>query len=548
MKKAVFFLISGSLMLNGCSTVSPITHAVSNTFASEDPCSNNARNIAVTAGALIGAGLGAVIGKATGGDKKAMLTGAALGAGAVGLIGWNVGKDLDQRRCELHKLAQRYQINLHATPITQEGGGDPIGLAINLPERNNGGHFRAGSDALTPEARRYFSEIARQYSLSVQLAALPPNATQNERDALRKQLADKKLVLIGHTDDTGNSSLNAELSERRAHAVARLFNEMGVPEANLLYQGAGETLPVADNRSAEGRQQNRRVEIIDVNNETALQLYLASRKPHLEFYRDSDDALPSGDGNVIASSGDADETPRPRQPAHAGTGARSKPVRAGNAAENPTSARPTVPPQAASLGTHPPAAPALDFGGKPIHEGNSSLSIGKVVVEEGGFSLFSRAYASDLPLLRSCNKDRPRLSGAVKTLKDGKVYAKNEHLPGLFGTTWADKVNGHLVVVNKVSILRDSAQADALPLVNIYANYDPAKNKNPQPTLSFTPQVNTYRGSKGLLYRMFIRNQKSLQCMDVLLPLNGGQASRSGLIIYGQNASPLVAAFQPKSL
>lgn len=646
MKKTLSVVISSTLLLNGCSTLQPMRQTVSDTFASEDPCSNNARNIGVAAGAVVGTGLGVLISKATGGDsKKAILTGAALGAGAAAATGWFVGKNIDQRRCELHKIAERYHIRLHATPIEAAGQSEPIGLAITLPEETQSGHFASGSDIITASARKYFTEIARQYSLSVQLANLKPDATDNEKQALRKQLTDKKILLVGHTDDSGDSANNAELSERRARAVATLFREVGVPDGNLLYQGAGETLPIADNNSVDGRQANRRVEIIDVNDETALQTYLAGRRPNLAFYRVAAES-PAGDSAkrsskatpapapaataaasetraaartrhkassvppvaattstppvvsippapvkkpaIITSSSSASRadaqaplivskrTPKPAIVSSSTAATRSgvvtttvpaiKPVVVATpaAVKIPAPAAPAATPAtpaksasvvAASTPAKPQAAAnvapvpeSINFGGKPATDSNATLSVGKQVSNSGGFSLISKAYASELVILHSCNRDRPRVSGSVRQLKDGKVYAKSEHLPGLYGTSWVDKVNGHLVVLNRVSLLRDSGQADVLPQVNIYKDYDPQRDKNQRPTLSFTPQVNTYRGDKGILYRMFAGSGKNLQCMDVLLPLNGGREAQSGLIMYDNRGTTLIAPFQPKSL
>src|SRR5205823_2690461 len=93
------------------------------------------------------------------------------------------------------------------------------------------------------------------------------------------------ILLVGHTDDTGSSELNAALSERRARAIARLFYDHGVPIAQVYYQGAGETLPIADNRTEPGRARNRRVEIVDLPDEAALVAYLQDRTPRLEHYR-----------------------------------------------------------------------------------------------------------------------------------------------------------------------------------------------------------------------------------------------------------------------
>jgi OmpA-OmpF porin, OOP family len=71
-----------------------------------------------------------------------------------------------------------------------------------------------------------------------------------------------RLVIEGHTDSTGSVSFNDELSQRRADAVATALIERGVPASSLRATGKGESLPVASNATAAGRQQNRRVEII----------------------------------------------------------------------------------------------------------------------------------------------------------------------------------------------------------------------------------------------------------------------------------------------
>ena len=71
-----------------------------------------------------------------------------------------------------------------------------------------------------------------------------------------------RLVVEGHTDSTGSQATNDELSQRRADTVASALIQRGVSAANLQAVGKGPTLPVASNATAEGRQQNRRVEII----------------------------------------------------------------------------------------------------------------------------------------------------------------------------------------------------------------------------------------------------------------------------------------------
>jgi len=72
---------------------------------------------------------------------------------------------------------------------------------------------------------------------------------------------DVKVRIDGHTDAQGSNSYNQDLSERRAQAIRTALGSMGVDPARVQAVGHGETTPLADNRTATGRQQNRRVEI-----------------------------------------------------------------------------------------------------------------------------------------------------------------------------------------------------------------------------------------------------------------------------------------------
>jgi outer membrane protein OmpA-like peptidoglycan-associated protein len=70
------------------------------------------------------------------------------------------------------------------------------------------------------------------------------------------------LDIEGHTDSTGSDELNQKLSDQRANSVRKYLIGQGLPETSLIAVGFGKSMPVADNSTAAGRQQNRRVEII----------------------------------------------------------------------------------------------------------------------------------------------------------------------------------------------------------------------------------------------------------------------------------------------
>ncbi|MNL60740.1 Outer membrane porin F precursor [compost metagenome] len=69
------------------------------------------------------------------------------------------------------------------------------------------------------------------------------------------------IKVIGHTDSVGSDSYNQGLSERRASSVAEYVLSQGVAPNKLTSEGKGESQPVADNETEEGRAKNRRVEL-----------------------------------------------------------------------------------------------------------------------------------------------------------------------------------------------------------------------------------------------------------------------------------------------
>jgi outer membrane protein OmpA-like peptidoglycan-associated protein len=71
-----------------------------------------------------------------------------------------------------------------------------------------------------------------------------------------------KLAIEGNTDSVGSEAFNQTLSEQRAQGVRSYLTQQGVPESSTTAAGFGKNQPVASNTTADGRQQNRRVELI----------------------------------------------------------------------------------------------------------------------------------------------------------------------------------------------------------------------------------------------------------------------------------------------
>ena len=202
--------LSGVLVLSACDTVT-------------DP--NNPNRNAQTA-AIVGAGLGAAVGIARGdnaGDRnRGAVVGALLGAG----LGAGVGTLLDRQEAEL-----RQQMGSNAQ-IVNTGSQ----LIVTLPQDIL---FDTGSAALSGGLRSDLNALAASMNNF-------PNSTVN---------------VIGHTDSDGTAAFNQDLSARRAQAVSSVLIQSGVSANRIRSIGRGEDAPIASNLNAEGKRQNRRVEI-----------------------------------------------------------------------------------------------------------------------------------------------------------------------------------------------------------------------------------------------------------------------------------------------
>lgn len=89
--------------------------------------------------------------------------------------------------------------------------------------------------------------------------------------AFLNQYPDRTVAIEGHTDSVGSRDSNMGLSQRRADAVRSYLVSQGVNASRITTAGMGEDVPVADNDTAGGRQQNRRVEVIIANTPTVTQ-------------------------------------------------------------------------------------------------------------------------------------------------------------------------------------------------------------------------------------------------------------------------------------
>lgn len=187
-------------------------------------CTQDGRvNENIAGGAIAGAAVGAITGAIIGNRK-----GAVIGAGIGAIAGAGVGAYLDEQQRDLEK-------NLEGTGATVTNDGER--LLVNLP-----------------------SEVTFDVD-SVKIKQRFRNPLTRMADTLVKYES-SVVDIIGHTDSTGSDSYNQELSQKRANRVAGFLERRGVIRQRIAAYGKGEDEPIATNATAEGRAQNRRVEII----------------------------------------------------------------------------------------------------------------------------------------------------------------------------------------------------------------------------------------------------------------------------------------------
>ncbi|NEU08922.1 OmpA family protein [Flavihumibacter sp. R14] len=178
-------------------------------------------------GAAAGAGIGAIIGKKAGNTAVGAIIGGAIG----GTAGGYIGRRMDKQAAEIEQTIPNAE-------VIREGEG----IIVKF---DSGILFDFDKATLKPNAKENIAKLA--------------TSLQNNPET--------DILIIGHTDATGADAYNLRLSDRRADAVKSYAIANGISSARLTTEGRGETEPIADNTTEEGKAQNRRVEVVIVAND-----------------------------------------------------------------------------------------------------------------------------------------------------------------------------------------------------------------------------------------------------------------------------------------
>ncbi len=182
-------------------------------------------------GAAIGSAGGAAVGAAIGSQSGNTVLGAIIGAAVGGAAGAYIGSYMDRQAAEMER-------DLEGARIERVGEGIKITF-------DSGILFDIDRAELQPAAKENLRQLA----------------------AILQKYPDTNILIEGHTDSTGSEEHNLVLSRARAQAVANFLAGLGVDATRFTIMGYGESQPIADNGTVEGRRLNRRVEIAVMAND-----------------------------------------------------------------------------------------------------------------------------------------------------------------------------------------------------------------------------------------------------------------------------------------
>ena len=184
--------------------------------------------IGATGGAILGAIIGNNVGKGGNGEL-----GAVIGGVVGGTAGVLIGNKMD-------KQAQKIEEEIPGAQV--ERVDDAIVITF---DEGSGVNFATNKYNINAKSQENLNKLAGVF----------------------KEYPDTNILVVGHTDSTGDDTYNMTLSKNRANSVTNYLTGMGLSSGRFTTNWFGETQPMNDNTTAEGRAKNRRVNVAILPNE-----------------------------------------------------------------------------------------------------------------------------------------------------------------------------------------------------------------------------------------------------------------------------------------
>jgi len=294
-------------------------------------------------------------------------------------------------------------------------------------------------------------------------------------------LKDKRTIIIEvHTDKAGSSSKNLAISKRRAYNASSALYYKEYRNSKVYYIGFGETQPLIDSESKKANIINRRV-VVSLKNK----YYKVQKNTYKKYTKNRTKSKPKTTKKSTTRK-----------------------------TSSPAVVSPVILPAVTDVKSKKKRVTK-----KRIKNVNLVRYTGKA---DTGWMYFGPKSLSKKFNI-SCADDKPR---KVKRQAISKSK-KREFVSGLYNKRISGNFGDNYVEVNPVYMFENGAIPISNPVVTLYGN-----ERNIE---RFQTTVNTYRGKRGILYRIFVNGKKKMECMDLVIPYSTKNVSYGRVYMNDEN-------------
>ena len=603
----IHIAVSIALVCQGCATTRVALDAVKSiptggegekSSTPSDEC-----HYSMISGGVIGGLLGGAIGLSLAG-KDSRAIGAALGTALGSLAGVSLSAYL-QDRCEKLQAAkaQMRDVKIEFTDIAipkdvfvtpkGETSTDDVGVVVSASDT---GMFSVDSDQLTATGLDDMSRLSQAFKGTDRRLLIVGHTDSTGSSEHNLKLSEARAITVarmferigvpaeriyyqgvGDTQPVDRNDSEQGRARNRRVDVVELDKEDSIlayshlNQSNPRYLGRRfENLPFANAANRRGRSTARSVPSNQVSPtavaqaqakpavptppQPAQQHQIAAAPPQAPAKPMT--PTPAQQHQIAAAPPQAPAKPAPQRLA---TTAAPKGQQSAPPAPQPAANVPAAPPQPATTQIAARARGVrgvdIDLGGEHVtgsgavalvkFTGRQKVAFGTEVLN----ALIPPAMASnpmDSPLLRTaCVADPEGPEILVKSLKTMEPVNRQiaDYMSGLYGSSWTKTLNGHLVGLVKVSVLKDGGRTDTAPELFVYKNYHAGDTV---PAVHVIGGARTYVGEKGVLYRVFFdTRQGPMQCADIVFSRDNTALAAYGRLYYTRGRSMYAVNYQP---